>query len=140
MNQFLKNQKYIFISIFGSFIIIGLAWYFLLHKGLSGEYKKSEVIKSKLTRETKKIREMESQIAAMQTEWDTLSSEFEMIIGKIPDKRIFENVTDHLYSLILKHGLKIEKYSPSNRMCRYLKRSQHEKQRIQVLRYFYCAN
>jgi hypothetical protein len=50
----------------------------------------------------------------MQTEWDTLSSEFEIIIGKIPDKRIFENVTDHLYSLILKHGLKIEKYSPSN--------------------------
>ena len=114
MNQFLKNQKYIFISIFGSFIIIGLAWYFLLHEGLSREYKKSKVIKSKLTRETKKIREMESQIAAMQTEWDTLSSEFEIIIGKIPDKRIFENVTDHLYSLILKHGLKIEKYSPSN--------------------------
>jgi len=114
MDQFLKNQKYVFISIFGGLIIIGLAWYFLLHQGLSKQYKRSKAAKRILTKETNKFREMESQINAMQTEWDTLSTEFEMVIGKIPDKRIFENVTDYLYSLILNHGLKVENYSPSN--------------------------
>ena len=56
---------------------------------------------------------MEIQIASMQSEWDILNNEFEMVIDKIPDKRLFENVTDYLYSLIINHGLKIQNFSPS---------------------------
>ena len=55
MDQFLKNQKYVFISIFGSLIIIGLAWYFLLHQGLSKQYKNSKTAKNILTIEAKKF-------------------------------------------------------------------------------------
>ena len=113
MDQLLKNQKYLFISIFGGLITVYLLWYFFLYKGLSKEYKQSSRLKSVLSSEVNKYKDMETQIASMQTEWDILNNEFEMVIEKIPDKRLFENVTDHLYSLIINHGLKIQKFTPS---------------------------
>ena len=33
---------------------------------------------------------------------------------KIPNKSLFENVADYLYSMIINHGLKIDNFSPSN--------------------------
>ena len=113
MDQLLKNQKYLFISIFGGLITVYLLWYFFLYKGLSKQYKQSSRLKSVLSSEVKQYRDMEIQIASMQSEWDILNNEFEMVIDKIPDKRLFENVTDYLYSLIINHGLKIQKFTPS---------------------------
>ena len=50
----------------------------------------------------------------MQDDWETLNNEFQTVIKRIPDKRLYESVTDYLYSLIINHGLKIQNYSPSN--------------------------
>ena len=57
---------------------------------------------------------MQAQINSMQDDWDILNEEFKTVIEKIPDKRLYESVTDYLYSLIINHGLKIQSYSPSN--------------------------
>ena len=57
---------------------------------------------------------MESQIIDLEAEWDNINSQFEMVIDKIPDKRLFDNVTDFLYSMIVNQGLKIQSFSPSN--------------------------
>ena len=114
MNRFLKNQRFVFISIFGGLIFVSLSWYFLFYVGLSKEHRKFRHIKKMLTSDVQKFREMESQMITMQTEWDTLNSTFGTVIDKIPDKREFEIVTDYLYSLIMNHGLKIKTFSPSN--------------------------
>ena len=114
MNRFLKNQRFVFISIFGGLIFVSLSWYFLFYVGLSKEYRKFRHIKKILTSDVQKFREMESQLVTMQAEWDTLNSTFGTVIDKIPDKREFEIVTDYLYSLIMNHGLKIKTFSPSN--------------------------
>ena len=114
MNRFLKNQRFVFISIFGGLIFVSLSWYFLFYVGLSKEHRKFRQIKKILTSEVQKFREMESQMVTMQAEWDTLNSTFGTVIDKIPDKREFEIVTDYLYSLIMNHGLKIKTFSPSN--------------------------
>ena len=39
INQLLKNQKYLFITVFGGSIILILSWYFLIQKDLSIEHK-----------------------------------------------------------------------------------------------------
>ena len=96
MDQFLKNQKYVFILIFGGLVLVAGSWYFFLHQGLSKQYKRSKQVKRSLSSDVSKYRRMESQIAAMQTEWDTLSTEFGTVIERIPDKREFEIVTDYL--------------------------------------------
>ena len=114
MVQFLKNQKHLFIAIVGGLSILTLAWYFLLHQKLSSEYKKSKQIKRSITDEVDNYRQMESQIVNMQDEWDILNTEFETVIESIPDKILFDGVTDHLYSLILNHGLTIKMFSPSD--------------------------
>ena len=114
MNRFLKNQMFVFISIFGGLIFVSLSWYFLFYVGLSKEHRKFRQIKKILTSDVQKFREMESQMVTMQAEWDTLNSTFGTVIDKIPDKREFEIVTDYLYSLIMNHGLKIKTFSPSN--------------------------
>ena len=114
MNRFLKNQRFVFISIFGGLIFVSLSWYFLFYVGLSKEHRKFRHVKKILTSDVQKFREMESQMVTMQAEWDTLNSAFGTVIDKIPDKREFEIVTDYLYSLIMNHGLKIKTFSPSN--------------------------
>ncbi len=113
MVQFLKNQKYVFISILASMTLVGLSWYYLFYVGLSKEHKKSRQIRRILASDVKKFRQMESQIATMQAEWDALNSEFGSMIEKIPNKVQFEIVTDYLYSLILNHGLKVQNFEPS---------------------------
>ena len=114
MDQFLKNKKYILISIFSSLIFVSLSWYFLFYQDLSNEYKRSRQIKRSLNSDVKKFRKMESQLVTMQAEWNTLNSQFGTVIERIPDKKQFEIVSDYLYSLILNHGLKIQTFSPSD--------------------------
>ena len=114
MESFLKNQKYLTITIFSVLLIVSLSWYFFIHKSLKSEHKKSKQIKSSLNSEVSRYKNMQSQISTMQNDWETLNNEFQTVIKRIPDKRLYESVTDYLYSLIINHGLKIQNYSPSN--------------------------
>ena len=113
MDQLLKNQKYLFVAIFGGLAALFSVWYFLIQKDLSKEHKRSSNAKIILSKDVDKFRRMESQITDLQAEWDDINSQFEMVIKKIPDKRLFDNVTDFLYSEIVNHGLKIQGFSPS---------------------------
>ena len=112
--QLLKNQRYLFITVFGGLIILFTSWYFLVQKGLSKEYKRSSNARIVLEKDVDKFRRMESQIIGLEAEWNDINSQFEMVIDKIPDKRLFDNVTDFLYSMIVNQGLKIQSFSPSN--------------------------
>ena len=114
MESFLKNQKYLTITIFSVLLIVSLSWYFFIHKSLKSEHKKSKQIKNSLNSEVSRYKNMQSQIRTMQDDWETLNNEFQTVIERIPDKRLYESVTDYLYSLIINHGLKIQNYSPSN--------------------------
>jgi len=113
MDQLLKNQRYLFVAVFGGFATLFLVWYFFIQKGLSKEHKRSSNAKMVLSNDVNKFRRMESQITDLQAEWDEINSQFEVVIDKIPDKRLFDNVTDFLYSKIVNHGLKIQSFSPS---------------------------
>ena len=113
MDQLLKNQKYLFVAIFGGLIILFLCWYFLIQKNLSKEHKRSSNAKIVLSNDVNKFKKMESQISNLEIEWNDINSQFEMVIEKIPDKRLFDNVTDFLYSMIVNQGLKIQNFSPS---------------------------
>ena len=112
--QILKNQRYLFITVFGGLIILFTSWYFLVQKGLSKEHKRSSNARIVLEKDVDKFRRMESQIIGLEAEWNDINSQFEMVIDKIPDKRLFDNVTDFLYSMIVNQGLKIQSFSPSN--------------------------
>ena len=114
IHQLLKNQRYLFITVFGGLIILLTSWYFLVQKGLSKEYKRSSNAMIILEKDVDKFRRMESQIIGLEAEWNDINSQFEMVIDKIPDKRLFDNVTDFLYSMIVNQGLKIQSFSPSN--------------------------
>ena len=113
INKLLKNQKYLFAAIFGGFLIFFILWYQFIHKGLSKEHKRMSTARSILYSDVEKFRGMEAQISNLQEEWDIANDAFADVVEKIPDKRLFENVTDFLYSLIVNHGLKIENFSPS---------------------------
>ncbi len=114
MDNFLKNQKYLAITIFSILLIISSSWYFIIQKNLKTKHKKSKQIKNSLSSQVNKYKNMQSQIRTMQGDWEALNDEFQTVIERIPDKRIYESVTDYLYSLIINHGLKIQNYSPSN--------------------------
>ena len=114
INQLLKNQKYLFVTVFGGSIILILSWYFLIQKDLSKEHKRSYNARIVLDKDVEKFKSMESQVVNLENEWIDVNSQFEMVIDKIPDKRLFDNVTDYLYSMIVNKGLKIQSFSPSN--------------------------
>ena len=48
MENFLKNQKYLAITIFSILLIVSSAWYFIIHKNLKTEHKKSKQIKNSI--------------------------------------------------------------------------------------------
>ena len=114
MESFLKNQKYLAITIFSVLLITSSSWYFIIQKGLKTEHKKSKQIKNSLNSQVNKYKNMQGQIRTMQGDWEALNNEFLTVMERIPDKRLYESVTDYLYSLIINHGLKIQNYSPSN--------------------------
>ena len=113
MDKFLKNQKLLFLSIFGGITLIYVGWYFVIQKDLSKQHKRSTNAMTVISSELTKFRNMESQLNSMQQEWENINNEFLSIIEKIPDKRLYESVTDFLYSMIINHGLKIQKFEPS---------------------------
>ena len=110
MENFLKNQKYLAITIFSILLIISSSWYFIIQKNLKTKHKKSKQIKNSLSSQVNKYKNMQSQIRTMQGDWEALNDEFQTVIERIPDKRLYESVTDYLYSLIINHGLKIQNY------------------------------
>ena len=113
MGRLFKNQKYLFGAVFGGFAIFCILWYQVVYKNLSKEHKKMSTARSILSSDVQKFKNMENQINNLQNEWDIANDAFANVVEKIPDKRLFENVTDFLYSLIINHGLKIENFSPS---------------------------
>ena len=113
--QLLKNQRYLFITVFGGLIILFTSWYFLVQKGLSKEHKRSSNARIVLEKDVDKFRRMESQIIGLEAEWNDINSQFEMVIDKIPDKRLFDNVTDFLYSMIVNQGLNSKFFSIESR-------------------------
>mgnify|MGYP001205519272 CR=1 FL=1 len=114
MQQFFKSQKNVFIILFGSIIVGFFTWYSLVHKNLSKEYESIARSKNQLDRDIAKYRSMQSQIYSLESEWAGLNNNFKDTMTKIPNKSLFENVADYLYSMIINHGLKIDNFSPSN--------------------------
>ena len=113
MDKILKNQKLLFLSIFGGILFLSLCWYYLIHRDLSKQYNRSTTAMLFNEQELKKFKSIESQLTSMQREWETINTEFITLIDKIPDKRLYESVTDFIYSMIINHGLKVEKFEPS---------------------------
>tara|TARA_Y100001968_G_scaffold322206_1_gene357876 strand:+ start:285 stop:1538 length:1254 start_codon:yes stop_codon:yes gene_type:complete len=114
IQQLINNQRYLSIAIFGSLISFLSLWYFLFYQNINREYSDSQRTKEKINNELKRYRSMHSQLPSMESEWEELNNEFQIVIDRIPDKRLFTNVTDYLYSMIINNGLKIINYSPSN--------------------------
>ena len=114
MHQFFKNQKNLFILIFGSILLGFIIWYSLIQKNISQEYESISRSKNQLDRDITKYRNMQSQIYNLENEWASLNTNFKNTMQKIPNKNLFENVADYLYSMIINHGLKIDNFSPSN--------------------------
>ena len=114
IQQLINNQRYLSIAIFGSLITFLSLWYFLFYQNINKEYSDSQRTKEKINNELKRYRSMHSQLPSMESEWEDLNNEFQIVIDRIPDKRLFTNVTDYLYSMIINNGLKIINYSPSN--------------------------
>ena len=114
IQQLINNQRYLSIAIFSSLITFLSLWYFLFYQNINKEYSESQRTKENINNELKKFRAMHSQLPSMESEWEELNNEFQIVIDRIPDKRLFTNVTDYLYSMIINNGLKIINYSPSN--------------------------
>ena len=114
VNQILKNPRQLFIVIITCTIVCLSIWYSLFYKNISETYRNSLVLEKNVSKDLKKYKGMESQINAMETNWNSLNSEFQFVIERIPDKRLYESVTDYLYSDILQNNLQIINFSPSN--------------------------
>jgi len=114
VDKIIKNPQRLFITILSCLVVFLFVWYFLFYKNISEIYSNSKNLEKNVSRDLKKYKGMQSQITAMESDWNTLNSEFQFVIERIPDKRLYENVTDYLYSDILKNGLKIIDFSPSN--------------------------
>ena len=105
-SQFIASSLFLFT--FLSF------WYILFYKNISDEYKKSISLEENVSRELSRFNSMQSKLGDMEDHWSEIRSQFQFIIDRIPDKRLFENVTDHLYSDLIQNNLKIINFSPSN--------------------------
>ncbi|MDC3166251.1 type 4a pilus biogenesis protein PilO, partial [Candidatus Marinimicrobia bacterium] len=105
-SQFIASSLFLFI--FLSF------WYILFYKDISDEYKKSISLEENVSRELNRFKSMQLKLGDMENHWSEINSKFQIIIERIPDKRLLENVTDHLYSDLIQNNLKIINFSPSN--------------------------
>jgi len=114
INQILKNPQQLFIVISACIIAFLSIWYSFFYKNISETYRNSLVLEKNVTKDLNKYKGMESQINTMETNWNSLNSEFQFVIERIPDKRLYESVTDYLYSDILQNNLQIINFSPSN--------------------------
>ena len=113
MDKLLKNQKLLSLSIFGGLLLVYLCWYYFIQYDLAKEHKRKTNAKAVYSTKVKKFTGMESQLISLQEEWEALNSEFINVIEKIPEKRLYDSVNDFLYTMIVNHGLKIQKFEPS---------------------------
>ena len=114
INQILKHPQQLFIVIITCIIAFLSIWYSFFYKNISETYRNSLVLEKNVTKDLNKYKGMEAQINTMETNWNSLNSEFQFVIERIPDKRLYESVTDYLYSDILQNNLQIINFSPSN--------------------------
>ena len=114
INQILKNPQQLFIVISTCIIAFLSIWYSFFYKNISETYRNSLVLEKNVAKDLNKYKGMESQINTMETNWNSLNNEFQFVIERIPDKRLYESVTDYLYSDILQNNLQIINFSPSN--------------------------
>lgn len=114
INQIVKNPQQLFIVIITCLIVFFSIWYSLFYKHISETYHNSIALEKNVSKDLKRYKGMESQINTMETDWNSLNSEFQFVIEQIPDKRLYESVTDYLYSDILQNNLQIINFSPSN--------------------------
>ncbi len=114
INQITKNPRQLFIVIITCIIAFLSIWYSFFYKNISETYRNSLVLEKNVTKDLNKYKGMEAQINTMETNWNSLNSEFQFVIERIPDKRLYESVTDYLYSDILQNNLQIINFSPSN--------------------------
>ncbi len=114
IEKYLNNPKSQFIAS-SLFLFTFLSfWYILFYKNISDEYKKSISLEENVSRELNRFKSMQSKLGDMEDHWSEINSQFQFIIEQIPDKRLLENVTDHLYSDLIQNNLKIINFSPSN--------------------------
>lgn len=114
MDKFLKNQKYIAISLY-SFIIISFSiWYFGFYQKLTVDHKKLLNTKKSLKSQLATNKKMAKRINDLNQDWNVLNEDFEYLINKIPKKSSYDRLTTDLFKLINRNGLKIKDFSPSN--------------------------
>ena len=114
MDKFLKNQKYISISLFSLITIIMIIWYFGFHQKISQEHRELIKTKNNLKSQLAKNKKMAKKIEILNQDWNILNEDFEIMINKIPKKSSYDQITTDLFNLIKKNGLKIKDFSPSN--------------------------
>ena len=113
MDKLLKNQRLLSVSIFGGLALLYLFWYYLIHYDLAKQHRMKTNAKEVFSAQVKKFSGMESQLISMEKEWEMMNDQFISVIEKIPDKRLYDSVTDFLYNMIANHGLKIQKFEPA---------------------------
>ena len=87
---------------------------FSFYKDISDEYQKSILLERNVLKELNKFKNMEAKIGPMEDQWNKINNQFQSLVERIPDKRLLESVTDHLYTDLIQNNLKIINFSPSN--------------------------
>ena len=114
MEKYFSNPKNQFIASSCCLLVFLSLWYSLFHKDISNEYQKSISLEKNVLKELNKFKNMQAKLGPMEENWNKINDEFQYIIKRIPDKRLLENVTDHLYSDLIQNSLKVINFSPSN--------------------------
>jgi len=114
VQKIIKNQKYQTVLIFSGLTIFITLWYFLFFQNTSKNFIESSISKDNISKDLKRFQDMNSKIPSMNLDWSSLNEEFSSVIDKIPNKKMIETVTDHLYSKIMRSGLMIIDYTPSS--------------------------
>ena len=114
IEKYFNNPKNQFIASSCCLLMFLSVWYFLFYKDISKEYQKSITLEQNVLKELSKFKNMQSKLGPMEDQWNRINNQFQSIVERIPDKRLLESVTDHLYSDLIQNNLKIINFSPSN--------------------------
>ncbi len=114
IEKYFSNPKNQFIASSCCLIVFLFLWYFLFYKDISNEHRKSILLEQNVLKELNKFKNMEAKLGSMEDQWNEINNQFQSIVERIPDKRLLENVTDHLYSDLIQNSLKVINFSPSN--------------------------
>ena len=114
IQKYFSDPKIQFIASFCCLLLFLSLWYFLFYKDISDEYQKSILLERNVLKELNKFKNMEAKIGPMEDQWNKINNQFQSLVERIPDKRLLESVTDHLYTDLIQNNLKIINFSPSN--------------------------